>query len=146
MLSYGLNLAIEELADTLMERNDKVNIRVNIEGAKKSYGRDVEQHIYRIIQEACENALRHGKSTCITILGRFENNAIDLFIEDNGIGFDTNEELGLDSLILEKHFGLAGMLERAMMINADLKINSIHGKGAQIHIKWKSTADRKMIQ
>lgn len=138
MLSYGLKLAIEELADALMERNHKVDIRVAIEGAEKNYGTDVEQHIYRIIQEACENALRHGKSTDITISGRFESNSMDLFIEDNGIGFSTQEELGLDNLILEKHFGLAGMLERAMMINADLKINSIPGKGAQIHIKWRS--------
>jgi len=89
-------------------------------------------------QESCENALRHGKSTSITISGRFENDSMDLFIEDNGIGFNTHEELGLDNLILEKHFGLAGMLERAMMINADLKINSLPGKGAQIHIQWKS--------
>jgi two-component system sensor histidine kinase DegS len=112
--------------------------RSDIEGTEKNYGTDVEQHIYRIIQEACENALRHGKSTTITISGRFENDSMDLFIEDNGIGFSTLEELGLDNLILEKHFGLAGMLERAMMLNAELKINSIPGKGAQIHIMWRA--------
>ena len=65
-------------------------------------------------------------------------NELDLFVEDNGIGFDVGKGLSPDDLIKAKHYGLAGMFERAIIINANLSLTSAPGKGAQLHIKWMS--------
>jgi signal transduction histidine kinase len=44
--------------------------------------------------------------------------------------------LSLNELIRQKHFGLAGMLERAITINAELNITSEPDKGTQIRVRW----------
>ena len=59
-------------------------------------------------------------------------------VVDNGGGFDTKSMLRLDYLLEHKHFGLAGMVERALLIGARLKINSDRGTGTQVTIQWAS--------
>ena len=112
MLMYGLKPAIDELADNLMERNgDKIKIHVDINASEERVPENIEQHLYRIVQEGCENALRHSQAQRIGIFGTFSPQKIDLIIEDDGKGFDG--QLEMTSLIANNHFGLAGMLERA---------------------------------
>jgi signal transduction histidine kinase len=140
MLSYGLQFAIEELADNLMERSrDSVNVvaDVQVQGEVR-YPESIEQHIFRMMQEACENAMKHGRATQINILATLEPESVWLLIEDNGSGFQANGRLDLDILLESKHFGLAGMLERAMLINAEIEIDSCPEAGARIQIRWSS--------
>ena len=142
MLTFGLKIALEGIADNLSERShDTVEITTDIQtDGEWRYPESVENNIYRIVQEACENAMRHGRPKRIVISGRFGKDELDLFVEDNGIGFDAGKNITLDKLVRYKHFGLAGMLERAITINADLHITSAPGRGAQLHIKWKLPA------
>ena len=60
-------------------------------------------------------------------------------IEDNGIGFETGGPIELDDLLVSKHFGLAGMVERAMFIGAKVDINSFPGDGTRIGITLVTT-------
>ena len=136
LLSYGLKLGLEELADNLMERNQGVSIYVRIEGQDTRYSGNMESHIYRMIQEACENAMRHGCASHIEIIGNLQPGDLELIVVDNGSGFDTKSMLRLDYLLEHKHFGLAGMVERALLIGARLKINSDRGTGTQVTIQW----------
>lgn len=138
LLSYGLKLGLEELADNLMERNQGVSIYVRIEGQDTRYSGNMESHIYRMIQEACENAMRHGRASHIEIIGNLQPGDLELIVVDNGNGFDTKSMLHLDYLLEHKHFGLAGMVERALLIGARLKINSDRGTGTQVTIQWAS--------
>jgi signal transduction histidine kinase len=62
---------------------------------------------------------------------------IHLAVQDNGIGLVSGEDLDLAHLLAEQHFGLAGMHERAAIINADLNINSSPGAGTTISIAWR---------
>jgi PAS domain S-box-containing protein len=72
-------------------------------------------HIFRIIQEAVNNAIRHGKAGHITITLKPKKGLITLTIADNGIGLN-------DEIDHKKGLGLSIMRHRARMIGADLTI------------------------
>ncbi len=93
-----------------------------------------ELYIFRIVQEACENALRHGKAGTISISGSMDPQLIDILIEDDGAGFEIGPRLELNNLIPKAHFGLVGMVERARLINAEIHLDSAPGKGTRIRI------------
>jgi signal transduction histidine kinase len=140
MLMYGLVPALNELADNLMERNgDRVNIKVNIDGENERLPQNMEQHLFRIAQEACENSLRHARPQNIHIDGEITSRKLGLQIADDGTGFDP--QTGLDSLIANRHFGLAGMVERAQLIGAEINIKSNPGTGTKIRITWAGDAE-----
>ncbi|MCJ7432788.1 MAG: ATP-binding protein [Anaerolineales bacterium] len=136
MLTYGLKFAIVELADNMMERSKTavdVVTAVQAEGEAR-YAENIEQHLFRIIQESCENALHHSQATQIKISAKLMPERIWLSIEDNGIGFETGGPIELDDLLANKHFGLAGMMERATFIGAQVEINSFPKAGTHISI------------
>jgi two-component system, NarL family, sensor histidine kinase DegS len=138
MLNYGLKPAIEELADNLMERSkDRIQVGVGLQSNGSRYPEKTELHLFHIVQEACENALRHAQAKNITISGSLLYQEIDFSLQDDGVGFDAGENLQLDVLIAHKHFGLAGMLERAAIIGAEVRIESRREKGTRIQITWK---------
>jgi signal transduction histidine kinase len=135
MLMYGLVPALNELADNLMERSgDKVAIQVNVLEGGGRLPQNMEQHLFRIVQEACGNALRHARAENIQIVGEIDSNIVNLDIVDDGRGFKPQAELG--NLIANRHFGLAGMMERARLIGAEINIKSNPDRGTRIHIEW----------
>ena len=139
MLDYGLKDGLEEMAENLMERNrDAVNVTVNLNNSKQRYPADVEQHIFRIVQQACENALHHAKAKQVMISGILAPQTIQLKIEDDGGGFKITNGLELHNLLASKHFGLAGIVERAELINARVTIDSTPKAGTHIHVTWTS--------
>jgi two-component system sensor histidine kinase DegS len=137
MLNYGLKPAIEELSDGLLDRHESLNILTTIVSNENRYDPQVEQHIFRIAQEACENAIRHGHAANINISGYLHPTEIFLKIEDDGSGFDGNHGNEFAHLLADKHFGLAGMMERARLINGEVKIHSTPAAGTSIEVAWK---------
>jgi signal transduction histidine kinase len=137
MLNYGLKPALNELVDSLIER-DKNGLQIGLEldTDENRYPLEVEQHLFRIVQEACENSLRHGHACKISITGALKPDGINLTIADNGAGFDAGEVFDLANLLANRHFGLAGMLERARMIGGDVKINSSQTTGTRVSFRW----------
>ncbi|MCL5612301.1 MAG: ATP-binding protein, partial [Chloroflexi bacterium] len=139
MLNHGLKPAIEELADNLMERSaDTVSIVVNVQADEQRYPENIERNVYRIVQQACENSLRHGKAREISIDGSLNDLGIELRIEDNGIGFDIKQGFELDDLLANNHFGMAGMIERGMLIGGSVNIDSAPNAGTRIRITWSA--------
>ncbi len=136
MLDYGgLKPAIEGLAEHLMQRSkEPLQIIVNTEGEAGRYPAEIELHVFRIVQEACENAHRHGHSKTITINGALEGNRIELTITDDGSGFIP--VLKLEELLANKHYGLAGMIERAILIGGEVRIESAPQAGTRVYVKW----------
>jgi two-component system sensor histidine kinase UhpB len=139
MLDYGLWAALVSLVDALDDRmhNDPI-IEFDVPETQVRHDVDLEQHLYRIVQQACENALRHAHARRLLIRGHLEQDHIDLTVEDDGVGFETGEHLDLAGLLARQHFGLAGMYERATLIRAALLIDSLPGRGTRIRITWSS--------
>lgn len=138
MLNYGLKPALDELAENLMERtNDTVKVVVTVEAEEGiRYPANIELHLFRIVQEACENTLRHAKASEIVFSGRMDSEGVRLTIEDNGIGFEAGERLELSELLSHKHFGLAGMIERGALIRAEVRIESAPKRGTRVRVGW----------
>ena len=137
MLSYGLVTALQDLADVLNERIDSPRVEVDLEGDLIALNQNTELHIFRIVQQACENAQEHSGATTIKIEGTIGENSILLRVIDNGKGFDGEKPLDLTALMRDKHFGLAGMYERANIIKAKLKVDTEPGIGTTISLDWK---------
>ena len=136
-LDLGLNAALEELAEELEHRDQsKVVLRLTVATQTIKYQTQIENHIFRIVQQACENAYRHAHAASIQITGTLAPNRVDLTVEDDGIGFVLDKPLNITNLLAHKHFGLVHMVERAEHIGADLELDSAPGEGTRVHLVW----------
>jgi signal transduction histidine kinase len=140
-LNIGLRNALEELIEEISTQaaNIKpkpVNVFFQIPPSSFRYADEVELHIYRIVQQACQNALKHAQAESITIVGDLEENSIHLIVRDDGTGFALGKHLDLSWFLINKHYGLAGMYERASLIDATLKIQSTPYPGTKVEIIW----------
>ena len=138
MLEYGLWSALDEMVDGLSDRvQGHTTVGLEVGESDVRYDTKVEEHIYRIAQQACENALSHAEAQHIRIRGNIEPARLVLIVEDDGIGIPI-EQLDFSSLLGERHFGLAGMHERADLIGADLSIKSEPDRGTRVVIRWSA--------
>ena len=113
----GLMTALQHLSTTTKEVFD-VYCEFTYEQPILIEDRTRATHLYRIVQEAVNNAIRHGKATQILIgLARVEENKYTLTISDNGIGI-SKEVLQKEN----KGMGLNSMRYRAEFIEADLAV------------------------
>lgn len=96
-------------------------------------GDEVAIHVYRIVQEALVNIQRHAKAQMIGIAFFEGADRLGISIEDDGLGFDSKAELG--ATVGAGHLGLAGMRERARIIEAKLAITSLPGGGTKFYLE-----------
>ncbi len=121
----GLALAIRQLAESAAERAH-LGLEISVSETLPNLTPEIEQSIYRIAQEAIENAVHHANAKHVQVkLAARENNLV-LEIHDDGKGFDTTNHAP------QGHYGLAGMQERAALIGGTLEISSQVGKGTRI--------------
>ena len=85
-------------------------------------------NIYRIIQEAVNNALKYAKPTAIRVNLSKEGERYLLLIEDNGLGFDEKA--------IELGNGLNNIKKRARDINGKAEIQSQMGKGTRVAVEF----------
>ena len=86
-----------------------------------------EEHrtcIYRLVQEAVNNAVRHASARTVEVAVRKERQKVNVTVRDDGAGFDTRFTRGL---------GLLGMEERVRRLGGRLKISSEPGRGTLVH-------------
>jgi signal transduction histidine kinase len=83
--------------------------------------------IYRIIQEALNNAVRHAGGANVAVVVSGEGNRLRVEVRDNGPGFDPDGERGTTDRL-----GLAGMRERAESLGGDFRVESAPGAGTRI--------------
>jgi signal transduction histidine kinase len=137
MLNYGLYHALESLADDLAERHEgRLAVKFGVVNDGPDYTAQVELHSYRIVQQLCENALKHAAPRTLTLTGWLGPGMIDLTIADDSLGFRADGKLDLAWLLAHKHFGLAGVFERAAIIGAELHLNSAPGQGTTARFLW----------
>lgn len=140
MLNYGLRPAIEELVDNLSQRiTQHPTFEINLEPASVRFDPHIEQHVFRIVQQACENAVRHAHAQSIRISGTMKSDTILLRVEDDGLGFPAAGTQDLEQLLKQEHYGLVSMYERASIIGADLNIRSQDGRGTLVEVVWPKT-------
>ncbi len=90
-------------------------------------GSEVQNAVYRIIQEALTNSCKHAGATLIKVYLRTAPTMLSLSVQDNGKGFQPQEN--------SSGFGLQGMRERAQSLQGSLLICSQPGQGCQICVQ-----------
>lgn len=90
--------------------------------------------IFRIMQEAMNNAAKHGSADKICVVLEEREGDIRLSISDNGKGFDLAE---LSSEPLLKGFGIPGMKERTELSGGSFGIETEPGKGCSVCVVWE---------
>jgi PAS domain S-box-containing protein len=88
---------------------------------------EIETALYRIGQEALNNVAKHAQAGNATVLLDRSAGRVSLIVEDDGIGFDVAEQLGL-----RQRFGVTGMRERALLLGGEFDIESTSGKGTTV--------------
>jgi signal transduction histidine kinase len=106
--------AIEELAARTGARNGfEVTTDLAFEGRRTA---EVETAVYRIIQEALTNVVKHAGATRVAVEAREDDGVLRLTVTDDGRGFDTGAP--------GAGFGLAGMRERVLLLGGALDVES----------------------
>jgi PAS domain S-box-containing protein len=130
-----------ELSDLLRLLVNSFIGRTNIPTALNIVGEgnlpsDVQVTIYRICQEALNNVAKHARAGKVDIELKQKESAIELGIQDNGLGFDPGPNLS-------GHYGLSMMRERAEAVGAMLSVESRHGQGTKLTLKWKAAGHKE---
>jgi len=125
----GLLPALEWLTNNL-EKEYGVKAELKVIGTQQRLGSEAEILLFRVVQEAVNNAGRHAKASKVEITIEFEKDKLVATIRDNGKGFELPGTLG--ELARIGKLGLAGMDERARLLGGNLKVQSEPGKGTTV--------------
>lgn len=114
----GLGPAVESLAKRQAAAGG-FEIQTEIALAEDGRPRELESAIYRIIQEALSNVVRHAHASHVKLELRQHSDRVRIFVRDDGAGF----ALGAAG----EGFGLTGMRERALLLGGELSVRSAQG-------------------
>lgn len=130
-LLEGVGLA-SAINDYVAQWSEHAGIRAEVLCTlkRKRLSARVETNLYRIMQEALNNAHKHAKATSVDIILEKRNDAVCMIITDDGRGFNLRNKRHLS-----KGLGLTGMRERAALIGGTLEIESSRKHGTAVHVR-----------
>jgi signal transduction histidine kinase len=119
----------------LLKRRQGLNVALNVIG-EPHLSRKQAERLFRVIQEALNNVVKHARTDKAGITMRFEDDQTSVQIEDEGKGFVLH-----DAQAKTGHIGLSTMRERVEMMGGTLTIDSRPGEGTRVTIKVPRTAE-----
>jgi len=122
----GLVAALESLARSVPQLS--VDFRHPVHDDLSVVPDHVAAALYRIAQESLQNAVKHSEATEVVLSLRRAGDRVVLGVSDNGVGFDVR---ALPTPAGEG-FGLASVAERCALIGAELRIESLSGRGTAV--------------
>ena len=133
----GVEKAIQWLADQYQDSGPSIQTQVEL--VPWSVPQEFRIPIFRIAQEAINNAIKHSAADEVKVLLVEASDAgIELVIQDNGCGFE--HAAGSRSGRTAHKFGLVSMRERAQHSGGTLSITTSPGQGTRIRAHWGGTA------
>ncbi len=139
----GLAPALNQLVGQMASRGI-LSTEFSIDGQPYELPKHVEIAIFRIVQEALNNAAHHSGTDKARLRVLCRPDALSVLIQDDGKGFDTDAEpdmpeaaevLSEEESSSAGQFGLLGMRERAKLIGAEINVMSAPGKGTRVHLR-----------
>ncbi len=139
----GLAPALNQLVGQMASRGI-LSTEFSIDGQPYELPKHVEIAIFRIVQEALNNAAHHSGTDKARLRVLCRPDALSVLIQDDGKGFDTDAEpdmpeaaevLSEEESSSAGQFGLLGMRERAKLIGAEINVVSAPGKGTRVHLR-----------
>jgi len=127
LIDTNLRELLEQAAD-MFKRRARADIALHIDPSI-SLPTEVKIVMYRIAQEALNNAAKHARADQVGLTLQQQDGMVELCISDNGRGFDLAQ-------IPSNHFGMRIMQERAESIGAACQVISQPGQGTSITVGW----------
>jgi signal transduction histidine kinase len=134
---FGLQPALEWLGRDFTRRSG-VPVALHISEGLDALGDQHRTCVYRVVQEALTNCVRHARATAISVTVRAREDAIEVTVSDDGIGLDP-ERRGTG-------FGLRGIEERVRELGGTISMKSAAGKGATLALELPTTAERSLAR
>jgi len=131
----GLIAAIRRQAE-LLTRHNHIQGQLELPEDLQWLDQDVQVAIYRSVQEALHNVIKHARARNFTLRLKATGSKVSLEVEDDGAGFSPRKAQ-------QRGFGLTGMRERAAALGGSMKIRSGPEKGTRIRITFPLPPDRK---
>jgi signal transduction histidine kinase len=126
----GLGPAVAALADRTRQQGLDVRLSVDLhyeaQRAPDRLSQEMETALYRIIQEALTNVRKHGMAAHVNVDLWEDDSHVHLTVQDDGRGFDPAAET--------QGFGLTGIRERAELLDGEIELSSIAGKGTTLTV------------
>jgi signal transduction histidine kinase len=133
----GFSAAVQSLIENV-SHSAKLKIEYSCDKIDHHIPKEIEIHLYRIIQEGLSNIVRHASATSARVEIRDHGTSISVTIADNGRGFNTHEfqkyQMLKQNEDIMRGFGLASITERTRIIGGTLTIESSASTGTTIHL------------
>lgn len=125
---FGLEPALERLTEQVAQKSE-LTIRLNVALGTRSLAADQETAIYRIVQEALTNVIKHARASSVSIIvAAAGEGSVRTVIEDDGVGFAVDQ-------IREGALGLVGMRERVALLGGRFEVESAPAAGTTLVIE-----------
>ena len=126
----GLTQAIRASVNRASE-NGSILFASRVEDIDGLFDKDAEIHVYRIVQEAVNNVVKHSGATEATVVIKKRTGGVTLSIRDNGRGCDP---MKLSSQSCDHGYGLSGMAERVRILGGTMTIDSQISQGTSLNV------------
>ena len=124
----GLVAALESFG-AVVSKQKGVRVEFVHEGVPRTLPPDVRLCLYRVVQEALQNACKHSRAQQVRIELTGTPDALELRVSDAGVGFDP------DAGALHAGLGLVSMRERVRLVNGRISIYSAPGQGTHVEVR-----------
>jgi signal transduction histidine kinase len=124
---FGLVPALERLVQTFSESSG-ISVDLEAQLGEERLPNDVETTVYRIVQEALTNVVKHAEASRVSILLVQRDATVTAVVEDDGRGFDS-------AAVRDDSLGLEGMRERAELHDGRMTIETAPGSGTTLRIE-----------
>ncbi len=128
----GLEPALLALGDRLRAGGLQLDVDVELAfehgRAERRLIPELETAVYRIVQEALNNSIKHGSASRAVVEVRDEPEFVDVRVRDDGSGFDLTDPTS--------GFGVLGMRERAELLGGSLELDSAPGSGCTLTARF----------
>jgi signal transduction histidine kinase len=128
----GFVPALEMLVQEAGQHGD-ISVEMRVEGQPHRMEQSRELALYRITQEALNNAVRHAQARHVWLTLRFDASGTTLSVADDGQGFQVPERP--DALTQAGHYGLLGMRERTLLTGGEMNICSSPEQGTTVTVR-----------
>ena len=126
LLKSGLATAVRDFIDKIDSRKLKINLSTF--GLNERLDQNIEMVLYRVIQEAVNNVIKHAEANTLDIQLSKDEEGVNAMIEDNGKGFDSNALENVEGI------GLKNMRTRVEYLKGQVDFSSTQGAGTLVAI------------
>ena len=133
LIDFGIAPAIKKFCNEVEKLSDIKITFENKSGFINRLDKNIETNIYRVIQEAVNNAVKYSKAKNIGVSLEHSGSQLRITISDDGKGFDFEKLKDSGHFAVSGH-GIFNMKERTAFINGNFELDSKPGKGTDINI------------